>query len=57
LTYTGYNKRDAQLCLATSRDLVHWQRRGILVSSRAAKSAPVVAVGQPELDRLRNLPP
>ncbi len=23
LTYTGYNKKDAQLCLATSLDLVH----------------------------------
>jgi predicted GH43/DUF377 family glycosyl hydrolase len=31
LTYTGYNKHDAQLCLATSRDLIHWQRRGILL--------------------------
>jgi len=31
LTYTGYNKKDAQLCLATSRDLVHWERRGILL--------------------------
>jgi predicted GH43/DUF377 family glycosyl hydrolase len=31
LTYTGYNKRDAQLCLATSRDLLHWQRRGVIV--------------------------
>ncbi len=31
LTYTAYNKKDAQLCLATSRDLVHWQRKGILL--------------------------
>ena len=31
LTYTGYNKKDAQLCLATSRDLLHWQRRGVIV--------------------------
>lgn len=31
LTYTGYNKKDAQLCLATSSDLVHWQRKGILL--------------------------
>jgi len=29
LTYTGYNKKDAQLCLATSRDLVHWERKGV----------------------------
>ena len=27
LTYTGYNKKDAQFCLATSRDLIHWERR------------------------------
>ena len=31
LTYTGYNKKDAQLCLATSSDLIHWQRRGVIV--------------------------
>ncbi len=31
LTYTAYNKKDAQLCLATSRDLVHWERHGILL--------------------------
>lgn len=39
LTYTGYNnvdgaaadKKDAQLCLATSTDLLHWQRRGIIL--------------------------
>jgi predicted GH43/DUF377 family glycosyl hydrolase len=31
LTYTGYNKREAQLCLATSRDLIHWQRRGVIM--------------------------
>lgn len=31
LTYTAYNKQDAQLCLATSRDLLHWQRKGILL--------------------------
>ena len=31
LTYTGYNKKDAQLCLATSKDLVHWARRGVIL--------------------------
>jgi predicted GH43/DUF377 family glycosyl hydrolase len=31
MTYTSYNKRDAQLCLATSRDLIHWERKGILL--------------------------
>jgi predicted GH43/DUF377 family glycosyl hydrolase len=31
LTYTGYNKIDAQLCLATSRDLLHWTRRGVIL--------------------------
>jgi len=31
LTYTGYNKKDAQLCLATSTDLVHWKREGIIL--------------------------
>jgi predicted GH43/DUF377 family glycosyl hydrolase len=31
LTYTGYNKKDAQLCLATSTDLMHWERKGIIL--------------------------
>ena len=31
LTYTGYNKKDAQLCLATSKDLRHWQRQGVIL--------------------------
>src|SRR5882672_1307090 len=31
LTYTGYNKKDAQLCLATSRDLIHWERKGVII--------------------------
>ncbi len=39
LTYTGYNKvdgrgpdhKDAQLCLATSDDLVHWKRAGVIM--------------------------
>ncbi|HET8925221.1 MAG TPA: glycoside hydrolase family 130 protein [Candidatus Acidoferrum sp.] len=31
LTYTGYNRKDAQLCLATSRDLIHWDRKGVIL--------------------------
>lgn len=31
LTYTGYNKKDAQLCLAESQDLVHWERKGVIL--------------------------
>jgi len=31
LTYTGYNKTDAQLCLATSQDLIHWERKGVII--------------------------
>lgn len=31
MTYTGYNKHDAQLCLATSKDLTHWERKGVLL--------------------------
>src|SRR6267154_2836626 len=31
LTYTGYNKKDAQLCLATSKVLIHWQRKGVIL--------------------------
>lgn len=31
LTYTGYNGKDAQLCLATSKDLIHWHRKGVIL--------------------------
>ncbi len=31
MTYTGYDKKEAQLCLAVSADLVHWERKGILL--------------------------
>lgn len=31
LTYTGYDLHSAQLCLATSTDLTHWQRRGVIL--------------------------
>jgi len=31
MTYTGYNRHDAQLCLAVSSDLRHWQRRGVIL--------------------------
>ena len=31
LTYTGYNQTDAQLCLAISKDLIHWERKGIII--------------------------
>src|SRR5258708_26004778 len=31
LTYTGYNKKDAQLCLVTSPNLVAWQRKGVIL--------------------------
>jgi predicted GH43/DUF377 family glycosyl hydrolase len=45
LTYTGYNnvdgvspdKKDAQLCLATSADLIHWQRQGVIIPSFKGK--------------------
>jgi predicted GH43/DUF377 family glycosyl hydrolase len=39
LTYTGYNNvdgkgpngKDAQLCMATSNDLIHWRRHGVIM--------------------------
>jgi beta-1,4-mannooligosaccharide phosphorylase/FG-GAP-like repeat len=45
LTYTGYNnvdgaapdKKDAQLCLAISTDLIHWQRQGVIIPSYRGK--------------------
>jgi predicted GH43/DUF377 family glycosyl hydrolase len=29
LTYTSYDGHSAQLCLAVSKDLIHWQREGV----------------------------
>jgi beta-1,2-mannosidase len=37
LTYTAYNKKDAQLCLATSRDLLHWDRQGVILPAYQGK--------------------
>jgi beta-1,2-mannosidase len=45
LTYTGFNnvdgassdKKDAQLCMATSKDLIHWQRQGVIIPSFKGK--------------------
>ena len=50
LTYTGYNNQggkgihgsgpihgDAQLCLATSTDLVHWKRQGVIMPAYQGK--------------------
>lgn len=31
LTYTGYDLHSAQLCLATSNDLIHWTRKGVIL--------------------------
>jgi predicted GH43/DUF377 family glycosyl hydrolase len=37
LTYTGYNQKDAQLCLATSKDLIHWNRKGVILPAYQGK--------------------
>jgi predicted GH43/DUF377 family glycosyl hydrolase len=45
LTYTAYNnvdgagadKKDAQLCLATSTDLIHWKRQGTIMPAYKGK--------------------
>lgn len=37
MTYTAYNVHDAQLCLAVSKDLIHWERRGILLPAYKGK--------------------
>ncbi len=31
LTYTAYDLHSAQLCLATSSDLLHWERHGVIL--------------------------
>ena len=45
MTYTGYNNvdgvgpghKDAQLCLATSTDLIHWHRQGVIMPAYKGK--------------------
>lgn len=45
MTYTGYNNvdgvapdhKDAQLCMATSSDLVHWNRQGVIMPAYKGK--------------------
>lgn len=37
LTYTGYNKKDAQLCLATSKDLINWERKGVIMPANKGR--------------------
>jgi predicted GH43/DUF377 family glycosyl hydrolase len=50
LTYTGYNNQggggahatgpihgDAQLCMATSNDLIHWKRKGVIMPAYQGK--------------------
>ena len=37
LTYTGYNKKDAQLCLATSKDLIQWERKGVILPAHKGR--------------------
>ena len=37
LTYTAYNGRDAQLALATSRDLRSWERKGVILPANQGR--------------------
>ena len=37
LTYTGYDLHSAQLCLATSKDLIHWTRKGVILPAYKGK--------------------
>jgi len=37
LTYTAYNKKDAQLALAISKDMVKWQRKGVIMPARQGR--------------------
>jgi beta-1,2-mannosidase len=51
LTYTGYDVHSAQLCLATSRDLIRWDRKGVILpaykgtwNTKWTKSGAIVPV-------------
>ena len=51
LTYTGYDLHSAQLSLATSTDLIHWERKGVILpaykgtwNTKWTKSGAIVPV-------------
>lgn len=51
LTYTGFNRKVAQLCMATSTDLIHWHRLGVILDNHSvvwnkgwAKSGAILPV-------------
>jgi beta-1,2-mannosidase len=37
MTYTGYNRVDAQLCMARSDDLLHWKRMGVIIPANKGR--------------------
>ncbi|MGH9845472.1 MAG: glycoside hydrolase family 130 protein, partial [Blastocatellia bacterium] len=37
LTYTAYNKKEAQLSLATSKDLLRWERKGVIMPANRGR--------------------
>jgi len=44
LTYTGYDGQTARLCLATSKDLIHWRKYGpIFPEKRWSKSGAILS--------------
>ena len=43
LTYTAYDGHWAKLCLATSRDLVHWEKHGPIIPWPWSKSGAILA--------------
>jgi beta-1,2-mannosidase len=48
LTYTSYDGKTARLCLATSKDLLHWQKQGLVLKDEKykdtwSKSGAIVA--------------
>ena len=48
LTYTAYDGKTARLCLATSKDLLHWQKHGLVLNTDEyrnlwSKSGAIVA--------------
>jgi predicted GH43/DUF377 family glycosyl hydrolase len=47
LTYTAFDGKTARLCLATSRDLVHWTKKGLVLNGKYkdtwSKSGAIIA--------------
>jgi len=44
LTYTAYNGKSARLAMATSQDLIHWDKKGLIIPWEWSKAGAILPV-------------